>query len=45
LSNVVKPSQVYIKYHELDLEINGKKISKCVFTVPLPECEEQLFSG
>lgn len=45
MSNVVKPSQVYIKYHELGLEINGEKISKCVFTVSLPECEEQLFSG
>lgn len=45
MSNVVKPSQVYIKYHELGLEINGEKISKCVYTVPLPECEEQLFSG
>jgi len=45
LSNVLKPGQVYIKYHELGLEINGetKKISKCVFTGPLPKCEEQLF--
>lgn len=41
----MKPSHVCIKYHELGLEINGQKISKCVFTVPLPECEKQLFSG
>lgn len=45
MSNVVKPSQVYVKYHEHGLEINGEKIIKCVFTVPLPEFEEQLFSG
>ena len=45
MSDVVKPSQVYIKYRALGLEINGEKISKCVFTVPIPECEERLFSG
>jgi hypothetical protein len=45
LSDVVKPSHMYIKYCELCLEVNGEEISKCVFTVPLPECEEWLFSG